>query len=349
MTGTNPPHDREQPDQGGQPNETVQWWSTPPAYTNPETPVTGTEPTVLGGGQQGPVTGTDPTVLGAGFDSYLGTSQPPPSQPQYGQQSQPQYQQSAPQYPQQAQPQGGYPPPPYGNAPYGQQQYPGQPYPPKKGSAAPWIIGGVVGLVVIIGAVVGIVALAGRDSGGDGGSVAGTGSKVDGNYSMANVTDACALVDTTVLRKWAPTPDGTPEHTERQPASALSGGSLECRASYTGAGKYGDDGSDLTFEVDFQSEYSTPDFNSWKDYDTQTTGSGRSSGIITGLGQDAYYAIYEQSYSSFVSLDYTCAVLDSNLSAKVKFSIDTPTATNKDDVGTACKDQLKKALTALHK
>ncbi|WP_280268570.1 hypothetical protein [Nocardia wallacei] len=348
MTGPNPPHDREQPDQGGQPNETVQWWSTPPAHTSPETPVTGTEPTVLGGGRQGPVTGTDPTVLGAGFDSYLGNAQPP-SQP-YGQQSQPQYpQQSAPQYQQQAQ--GGYPPPPpYGNQPYGQQPYPGRPYPPpKKGSAAPWIIGGVVGLVVIIAAVVGVVALASRDSGGGGGSLTGTDSKVDGNYAMTNVTDACTLVDTTVLRKWAPTPDGTPEHTERQPDSTLGGGSLECRASYTGAGKYGDDGSDLDFEADFQSEYGTPDFNNWKDYDTQTTGSGRSSGIITGLGQDAYYAIYEQSYSSFVTLDYTCAVLDSNLSAKVKLSIDTPTATNKDEVGTACKDQLKKALTALHK
>ncbi|MBB5913549.1 hypothetical protein BJY24_002416 [Nocardia transvalensis] len=330
MTGTNPPHDRDQP--GGQTNET-QWWSTPPS--NPGTPVTGTEPTVMGGGgHQGPVTGTDPTVLGAGFDNYLGTPQP--------------------QYPQQGQPQPGYPPqqppPPYGGAPYGQPSYPAQPYrqPPKSGSATPWIIGGAVGLVVIVGVVIGIVALAGKDSGG-GGGLPGTDKKTDGNYAMSTVTDACTLVDPTVLKKWAPTPDGANEHTERQPDSSYAGGSLECRAKYTGAGKYGSDDSTLDFEADFQSQYGSPDFNNWKDYDTKTTGSGRTSGTIAGLGQDAYYAMYEQKYSSFVTLDYTCAVLDSNLSAKVKLSIDSPAATNKDEVGTVCKEQLKKALTALHK
>ncbi|MBF6173381.1 hypothetical protein [Nocardia blacklockiae] len=346
MTGTNPPHDRDQPAQSGQSSET-QWWSTP--MSSPENPVTGTDPTVYGGGQgpvtgtdptvygggQGPVTGTDPTVLGAGFDNYLGASQP-----QYPQQSQPQYPQ------QQAQP--GYPAPPYGGAPYGQQPY-RPPYPPKKSSAAPWIIGGVVGLVVLVGVVIGIVAIAADDKGGGSGGLSGNDKKPDGNYAMTNITDACTLVDPTVLRKWAPTPSGANEHTERQPDSSYGGGSLECRASYTGAGKYGDDGSDLDFEADFQSKYGTPSFNSWKDYDTKTTGSGRTSGTIAGLGQDAYYSIYEQSYSSFVTMDYTCAVLDSNLSAKVKISIDSSSATNKEDVGTVCKEQLKKALTALHK
>ncbi|WP_024801123.1 hypothetical protein [Nocardia sp. BMG51109] len=337
MTGTNPPHNRDEPAQSGQPNETVQWWSTPPASAG--TPVTGTEPTVLGGGRpQGPVTGTDPTVLGAGFDNYVGASQP-----QYPQQAPP---------PGQPQQQPGYPPPPpYGNPPYGQQQFPGRPYPPpKKSSAVPWIIGGAVGLVVVIGAVIGIAVLAANsdDNGGGGGGLTGKGNKAEGNYSMAKATNACMLVDTTVLSKWAPIPDGAPEHTERQPTS-YDGGSLECKASYTGAGKYGDDGSDLDLEADFQGEYGSPSFNTWKQMDTQTSGSGRTSGTITGLGQDAYYAANESIYSSFTSLDYTCAVLDSNLSARVKLSIDTPSPTNKQEVDTVCKDELKKVLTSLHK
>ena len=369
MTGTNPPHDRDEPAQGGQPNETVQWWSTPPANTG--APVTGTDPTVLGGGQQGPVTGTDPTMLGAGFDNYVGTPQPP--YPQQGQpyqqnpqgqpyQQSPPYQQGPPQQsqpyqqapPQQAPPyqQPGYPPqPPYTNPPYG-PQYPGRPYPPKKKkSNAGWIIGGVVGVVIVLAVAVGVVvviAAKGSDSGGgssDGGSGGGAGG--DGNYAMSDVTDACSLIDTTVPSKWSPVPDGAPEHTETQPTD-YSGGSLECKSSYTGAGKYGDDDSDIDFEADFQSDYSGPEFNSWRDYDTQTSGTGRTSGQITGLGQDGYYASTEDSYSSFVTLEYTCAVLDSNLSAKVTLSIDSATPTDKQQVDTACQDQLRKALTALH-
>ncbi|MBF6333249.1 hypothetical protein [Nocardia transvalensis] len=322
MTGTNPPQD-------GQGNETVQWWSTPPANTNPGAPVTGNDPTVLGG-QRGPVTGSDPTVLGAGFDSYR----------------------SAPQVPY-AQPQPGYPPPPYGQPPYGQQPgYPGPQFPPpqRPRNNTPWILGGVAGLVVIVGIVIGVVALTGKSDGGGGGGVVGPDKKkIDGNYSMTNVTNACNLIDPTVLRKWAPNPKGQPTHTERAPDSSFGGGSLDCRAAYEGAGKYGSQGSDLRLEVSFQSQYSSPQFNSWKDYDTKTTGSGRASGTIAGLGEQAYYATYEQNYSSFASLDYTCAVLDSNMSARVQLSVDTTTPTSKEEVGTVCKDQLRKVLAGLKK
>ncbi|MCM6778568.1 hypothetical protein NDR87_34310 [Nocardia sp. CDC159] len=325
MTGSNPGHP-----QDGQGNETVQWWSTPPASTSPGAPITGTEPTILGG-QHGPVTGSDPTVLGAGFDSYRGVQQPPPHY---------------------AQP--GYPPQqPYPGAPYPPQPgYPGPqfpPPPPGRSSSAGWIIGGVLGLVVIVGVVVGAVVLTQKSDSG-GGGVAGTDKKkVDGSYSMANVTNACSLVDPTVLRKWAPNQKGQPEHTERAPDANYGGGSLDCRAAYDGAGKYGSQGSDLKLEVSFQSQYGTPQFNSWKEYDTKTTGSGRDSGPLPGLGEQAYWATYEQTYGSFVNLDYTCAVLDSNLSAKLKLSVETPTATSKDEVGAICKDQLKKAITTLHK
>ncbi|KZM68557.1 hypothetical protein [Nocardia terpenica] len=308
MTGTNPLHNGpgQQP---GKAEETVQWWSTPPANTGPGTPVTGADPTVLGGAQ---------------FNAY-------PQQPY-------------------APPQQGYPGQPYG-APY-QQGYPAQPFtppPPRRGNTG-WIIAAVIGLVVVVGVVIGAIALTGTSD--DHKSAVGPTvdkKKTDGNYSMTNVTSACALVDPTVLRKWAPNPKGTPEHTERQPDTNYGGGSLSCRAQYDGAGKYGSQGSDLKLDAGFASLYGTPDFNNWKDYDTKTTGSGRSSGAITGLGEQAYYAVYEQNYSTFTSLDYTCAVLDSNLSAKITLSIESATPTNRDDIATTCKDQLKKVLTTLHK
>ncbi|WP_227984978.1 hypothetical protein [Nocardia spumae] len=333
MTGSNPPHGGpEQPGQGNPPNETVHWWSTPAA---PEQPLTGTDPTVMGG--QAGVTGTDPTVLGAGFDAYHSGTQHP-----YPQQQQP----SHPGYPQQPPPPShpGYPqqqfPPPYG-------QQPGYPQPGKKNNNTPWIVGGVVGLVVVIGIVIGVIAL----TGGDGGSKGGSSTKkgVDGSYSMANVTNACSLIDPTVLRRWAPDPKDSPEHTERAPDSSYGGGNLSCRARYDGAGKYGSNGSDIDFEADFQSKYGDPEFNSWKNSDTKTTGSGRTSGDIAGIGSQAYYAAYQQDYSSFVTLDYTCAAIDSNVSAKVELRIQGEKSINTDDVATTCKDQLKKALAGLHK
>lgn len=323
MTGSNPPHGGpEYQGQGHPPNETVHWWSTPAA---PEQPLTGTDPTVMGG-RPGPVTGTDPTVLGAGFDAYHGGA---PQQP-YGQQPP-----SVPNYPQQQ-----FPPP------YAQQ--PAYPQPPKKNNNTPWIVGGVVGLVVVIGIVIGVIALTGGSGSGGKGPL-GDKKGVDGNYSMANVTDACSLIDPTVLRKWAPTPKDAPEHTERAPDSSFGGGNLTCRARYDGAGKYGSNGSDIDLEADFQSKYSDPQFNSWKNYDTKTTGSGRTSGDIAGIGSQAYYAAYQQNYSSFVTLDYTCAALDSNVSVKVELRIQAEGSIDNADVGTTCKDQLKKALAGLHK
>ncbi len=327
MTGSNPPHGGpDQPGQENRPNETVHWWSTP---ATSDQPLTGTDPTVMGGRPgPGPVTGTDPTVLGGGFDAYHSGGQwpnvpQPPSQPGYPQQPQ---QQFAPQY---------APP-----------QQPGYPQPPRKNNT-PLIIGGVVGLVVVIGIVIAVVALSGGKSGGGGGTTAKK-DGIDGSYSMANITNACSLVDATVLSKWAPTAK-TPEHTERAPEASYGGGNLSCRASYDGAGKYGSNGSDLDFEADFKSKYGEPDYNSWKNSDTKTTGSGRTSGDIAGIGTSAYYAAYQQDYSSFVTLDYTCAALDSNVSAKVELRIQSDKTINTDDVGTTCKDQLKKALAGMRK
>ena len=323
MTGSNPPHGGpDQPGPGNQPNETVHWWSTP---ATADQPLAGTDPTVMGGQPgPGPVTGTDPTVLGSGFDAYHSSGQlpyapQPPSHPGYPQQPH--------QFPPQYAPQPGYPQPPGKNN-------------------TPWIVGGVVGLIVVIGIVILVVALTGNSGGGGGGTTKKNG--VDGNYAMDKVTNACSLVDITVLSKWAPTPKD-PEHTERAGDSSYGGGNLSCRASYGGAGKYGMNGSDLDFEADFKSKYGDPQFNSWKNSDTKTTGSGRTSGDIAGIGTQAYYAAYQQDYSSFVTLDYTCAAIDSNVSAKVELRVQAEGSINTDDVGTTCKNQLKKALAGMHK
>lgn len=334
MTDNTPPQDEP-------PNDSNQWWSTP-ASTGSSTPLTGTDPTILGGSQgYGAASYTQQPYTQQPYNPQTyaqSASQPtaipqPPSQPTPQPIAQPQLGYTG----QQHQPQftGGYP-----------QQPSFAPRPPQKSNAALWVIGGVVGLVVVIGVVSGIVAVAGGD--GSSNSVLGK-NKVDGDYSMSNVTNACSLVDLTVLSKWAPTAKPNPTHTERAPDSSIGGGSLDCDGTYEGAGKYSTDSSQLSLNVEFRSKYGSPDYNMWKDTDTKTTGSGRSSGDITGIGQQAYYAIEQRNYSSFNVLNYTCATMDSNVSVKIELRIDADSAPSTEQAGTTCKDQLKKVLTGLRK
>ncbi|MCX4093798.1 hypothetical protein [Nocardia sp. alder85J] len=328
MTRSNPPQDGNPGD--GYPNETVQWWSTPPANSSPGAPVTGTDPTVLGF-QSSP-------------QQYQGSPYPQqPAPPVYDPHAA--YQPVPPGYP--AQQYGAPPPPPpqYGAVPQYAPQY-GAP-PPKKSNAG-LIIGVIAGVVILIGAVVAAAVLLGHKSGAAAGG-SSTGSKHDGNYVITKAdSNACAMVDPTVLQKWAPTASA-PEHTERQPTS-YDGGSLNCSARYSGAGKYGSNDANLSANATFASDYGAPQYNSWHDSDTRTTGSGRASGALSGIGQQAYYASEQTDYSSFTVLDYTCAALDSNLSAKVELRVHAdPGTLNTTTVANTCTDQLKKVFSTLHK
>jgi hypothetical protein len=335
----------------GYPNETVQWWSTPPAAGTSGAPVTGTDPTVLGGFQgspqpypgaaqpyqssahpQYPQPGYDPqATIPAGGDPQAGY--PPPQQPGY-----PSQQFGAVPPP---------PPPPYGAPPQYAAPMPRYGAMPPKKSNTGVLIGVIVAVVVLLAGVGVAVVLLGHKSGTS--AIGGTGNKHDGNYTISKANNnACSVVDPTVLQKWAPTAN-SPEHTERQPTS-YDGGSLNCSARYSGAGKYGSNDASLSANATFASDYGTPQYNSWHDSDTRTTGSGRSSGALTGIGQQAYYASEQTNYSSFVVLDYTCATLDSNLSAKVELRVHAdPGTLNTTTVANTCTDQLKKVLTTLHK
>ncbi|MQY17805.1 resistance to Congo red protein [Nocardia macrotermitis] len=333
MTENTPPQDES-------PQDANQWWSTP-ASTGSGTPLTGTDPTILGGNQAFGTAGhaqqpyTPPTYNPQPYgQSGVQPIPQPPSQPTPQPVVQPQMGYTG----QQPQPQftGGYP-----------QQPAFTPRPPQKSNAALWIIGGVVGLVVIIGVVIGIVAVSSSNDSSS--SILGK-NKVDGDYNMSSVSNACNLVDMTVLSKWATTPKSSPTHTERAPDSTIGGGSLDCNGSYEGGGgKYSTNSASLSLDVNFQSKYGSPDYTMWKDSDTKTTGSGRSSGDLPGVGSQAYYAVEQDDYSSFTVYNYTCATMDSNLSAKVELRIYADSTLNKDDVATTCKNQLKKVLTGLHK
>ncbi|MFI1914694.1 hypothetical protein [Nocardia sp. NPDC020380] len=347
--------------------ETAQWWATPPAGTDAGQPVTGADPTMLNyaaAAQQFPPANPQQSQPGypqqpapgygqqssPGYPQQSAPGYPQQSAPAYAQQSAPGYaQQSAPGFPQQAQP--GFQQPFPGQAPT--PGYNSYPTPPRNsGSKAGLIIAGVIGLVVIVGVVIGIVAFTHKDSPisplSDDKKKA-----MNGNYSMANITNACSVIDPSALTKWSSTQKGNPEHSETQP-SDYAGGRMSCTAEYysnSTTDKYTQNTARIQLDVEYTGAYGGPQYDSWKQYDTGTTGSGRTSGDVSGLGTEAYWHAETRDYSSFNDLDYTVATKDSNVSVKVEISLQRGSgeSVSKDDVAAVAKQQVQKALDGMKK
>ncbi|MFC9994705.1 hypothetical protein [Nocardia sp. NPDC127526] len=330
MTSSNPGSGG--PQDPAEHQETAQWWSTPPAGTDSSQPV------------------ADPTMLN--YNAGAVPPYTPPAQQLPPQQTYPPMPQAQPAYTgQQAYPNQQYAPEQQ-YAPAGGYNYPAPP-PPSGGGKAGWIIGGVIGLVVLAGIGIGAVALSQDDKPSITAGLGGDKEAMDGNYSMEKVTNACSLIDPSVLTKWASTSSGTPEHSETQPTD-YSGGSLNCQAGYESqstTNKYHTNEADITLEVAFNSAYGDPSYKNWKQYDTGTTGSGLSSGDVTGIGEEGYWHAEVRDYSSFTVLDYTVAVRDSNVSVKVEISVDRGEGetVSKEEVAQVAKAQVQKALDGLRK
>lgn len=323
MTDNNRPHGgHEMPplDASGEGSAEVakQWW---------ESPSTGSSGTA----------GADPTIVRGApgqFASYpsqpyaQGAPYTPPPQP-YA----PQYAQQPPQYAQPAPPPAGppgYPPPPYGS------QYSGMP-PRRQKSKTPWILGGIAAFVLVAALGGGLIVAAKGLGGGD--------KSWEGNYAMDKVTDSCKLVDVNILGQWAPNQKDV-THTENQPDSRWGGGSLNCRARNEGTGI---NDATLSMQADFASKYSSPSYKIWKDTATSTTGTGRASGPVSGLGEEAYFSSREDASSSFNTLDYTIGVLNSNLSIQLEISVYSKTPIDKSAVAAACEAQARKVMAGLRK
>ncbi|AYF77145.1 hypothetical protein D7D52_28745 [Nocardia yunnanensis] len=340
--------------------ETAQWWATPPTGSDPGQPVQNADPTMLNYAAGGmppytpPAQAIPPAQSGGGYPQQpVSGGYPQPVSGGYPQQQvSGGYQQPmSGGYPQQPVSGGGYPqqftPPPVAPA-YGYTAPP----PRSGGNKTGWIIGGVIGLVVVVGAVIGIVALS---SGGSDSPLGGDKKKSAGKYTMDGVTNGCSVIDTSVLSKWVATSKGTPEHSETKPTD-YSGGRFECRAGNEEASKtdkYSTNSADLTLDVSFlsgsASAYNRPDYDMWKTSDTGTTGSGRTAGDVTGIGEAGYWSSKVDDYTYFTTTDYTVAVKDDNASVKVniRLSMSKGQAVSKDEVAQVCKDQAQKALTNL--
>lgn len=331
MTNANPPENNR--------GEHTKWWETPSA-AEPAAGHSGMPP-------------SDPTMVNpnTGVPRFPSDQHQHPAAGQYPSAGQ-QYPSGGQQYPSGLQhpgagghypsptPQAGghpWPPGPQGPSP----AFPGSPgYPGARSSknTTALIILGVVLLVVVLICGGGGIALLS--------SAAGTDEPKEwkGDYSMESVTNACDLVDATVLDQWAATLDET-THQESAPSS-YGGGSLTCRISNEGADT---NSARLTLDVGFAGEYTTYGYDDWKKSDTATTGTDYDSGTVNGLGEEAYYASQHSDYSSFDALDYTVAAKDSNVSVKVTLYINSQTPINRSTVDQVCRDQVRKVLDGLRK
>ncbi|MBW0274931.1 hypothetical protein ATM97_27390 [Nocardia sp. MH4] len=310
-------------DQPGQSDPTVHWWSTP---TN-----AGADPTVFN-----PAAGPEQPQPGFGF--------PAQGQPGYGPYP------SAP-----SMPQAGYPPqptPPYNAPGYQQPAYAMPPRPP--GNKNGLIIAGVVGLLAVVSIGVVGVAVATRDDPSDPLTSMENDrkKKMEGDYTMASVSNACSLIDPTVLKKWSSDPKGSPEHKETQPTSS-TGGRLSCTADYSSKSarsKYQTNDARIELDVEFNDAYGDPSYTRWKEYDTGTSGSGLASGEVSGIGSQGYWKSETRDVVG-PRLTYTVGVADSNVSVKVQITLSRAEGEtiNTDEVATVAKAQAQKALTGLKK
>ncbi|MFD5175961.1 hypothetical protein ACFWM1_09130 [Nocardia sp. NPDC058379] len=307
-------------EQPGQSDPTVHWWSTPGNA------------------------GADPTVFNPAADQpQPGYGHPAQPQPAYGPYP------SVPSAPQAGYPQ--QPPPPYGPG-YQQPAY-GMP-PRPSGNKNGLIIAGVVGLLAVVSIGVVGVAVATRDDPSDPLTSMENDrkKKMEGNYAMTSISNACSLIDPTVLKKWSSDPKGSPEHKETQPTSS-TGGRLSCTADYSSKSprsKYQTNDAEIDLDVEFNDAYGDPSYTRWKEYDTGTSGSGLASGPVTGIGAEGYWKSETRDVVG-PRLTYTVAVADSNVSVKVQITLSRAEGEtiNTDEVATVAKAQAQKALTGLKK
>ena len=220
-------------------------------------------------------------------------------------------------------------------APYAYPSYPAmppQPMPPAAGKKTGVIVAAVIGLVAGIGIGAGTVAIASSDSSTPTASTrtppiatttttsesAEEDPRSEGAYSMDSVTNACDIVDPTLLHRWGPTtPRIGPENLETRPRW------LACDVSFADPSlvdEFATNESGMNFEAEFTEGEATPAYDDWKRRDTDTTGSNLAFGEVTGIGSQGYW-FSERADSLMNAVSYTVAVEDSNVSVKVRISL----------------------------
>jgi hypothetical protein len=241
----------------------------------------------------------------------------------------------------------------------------GSSYPPPPGPSKTSLIAtGVVALVVGIGIGVGGFVLATDDdpeprAGGSTVSnvpittpsdwnttTSAPAPPVDGDYSMNSVSDACQLIDPTLLHKWGSTPSQPLKGWKNEPTD------LACQVSFKALAAdqthYNEVGINL--EAWFSQAGAESAYDDWKGEDTGTTGDGIASGEVTGIGSEGYWHSEAAVGSSYGGGDYVVAVRDGNVSVRVRVTLlrqPGEPAVSWDEVSAMARSQVQRALDRL--
>ncbi len=280
----------------------------------------------------------NPPAGGANVDPNQYPGAPAPESGAYPQQS---YAPPVPDSP-------GYASQPYAGAqPYQQQFGPQQPFPgqypppgpPASGPNALWFVVGGVALLVVVALVVVIALAVGSDDSGSS-NAGGGGDGAKAKYTANAITNTCDLIDPSVLAKWAPNQKKAPEHTERKSPGSLS--SYDCRAENEGSTSDYRSAS-LWLDANItESKYSDPAelFKIREQSVKGTTGTGKSSGDVPGIGAKAVFASDQGSSRA----SYEITVIDGNLIFSVRLSAYGRTAPSLSDLEETAQAQARQVL-----
>jgi hypothetical protein len=151
------------------------------------------------------------------------------------------------------------------------------------------------------------------------------------------------------LHRWGPTtPRIGPENLETRPRW------LACDVSYADPSlvdEFHTNESGMNFEAEFTEGTADPAYVRWKNRDTDTTGVNLDFGEVTGIGAEGYW-FSEQADSLMNAISYTVAVLDSNVSVKVRISLsrgEGEPAVTWEDMDEVARAEVRMALEGLKK
>ncbi|MBB5917923.1 hypothetical protein BJY24_006835 [Nocardia transvalensis] len=172
-----------------------------------------------------------------------------------------------------------------------------------------------------------------------------------GIYSIDGIANACDLVDPTPLQRWSATPKEAPQHQEHPPSTA-DGGTLYCAIRYISPSTLPDDATvdeaGISLEATITGATTAPAYDTWKQTDTASTGPGRASGDVTGLGAQAFWHMSATPTGN--GMTYIVGAQDGNASVRVEVAVlraQGEAPVNRDDLAPIAESRARAALDGL--